>query len=195
MLQNSFDCSPTAGLTGRVNLAMLRKDVQNCGHGCVAGSRGGPVSGCMPTLMIGAQYRSILDLSEGTSNMRFSFRAWLSDLTNRDDSARHWPPAVRPAPASTYHAVSIKPGLVCCQASKQFGNMRFLAHKAPRLPLPECNSPSCTCLYTHFSDRRSGRERRRVLADPTSPDGQTRRTNRGRRSTDVIAWNDPTLRS
>jgi hypothetical protein len=127
--------------------------------------------------------------------MRFSFRAWLSDLTDREKSTRHWPPVVRRAPASPFHAVSIKPGLVCCQAAKQFGNMRFLARKAPQLPLPECDSPSCTCLYTHFSDRRSGSERRAVLADSTSPDSRNRRMNRGRRATDVMAWSDPTLRS
>jgi hypothetical protein len=145
--------------------------------------------------MIGAKYGCILGLFEGTSSMKFNLRAWLSDLTDRDESTRHWFPAAPRTPASPYHAVSIKPGLVCCQASKQFGNMRFLAHKAPRLPLPECTSPSCTCLYTHFSDRRTGSERRTILADPTSADSRNRRMNRGRRATDVIAWNDPTLRS
>jgi len=127
--------------------------------------------------------------------MRFSFRAWLADLTDREESTRHPPAVFRREPASPFHAVSIKPGLVCCQAAKQFGKMRFLARKAPRLPLPGCDSPSCTCLYTHFSDRRSGSERRAMLADPTSPDSRNRRMNRGRRATDVIAWNDPTLRS
>jgi len=145
--------------------------------------------------MIGAASGCILGSVDGTSPMRFSIRTWLTALTDRDESTRHWSPAARRPPASPYHAVSIKPGLECCQASKQFGNMRFLAHKAPRLPLPECTSSSCTCLYTHYSDRRTGSERRTILADPTSADSRNRRMNRGRRATDVIAWNDPTLRS
>jgi hypothetical protein len=135
----------------------------------------------------------MLDPFDGTSVMKLRFPAWLSTLIDRDEPTQRWSPAVRRAPTSPFHAVSIRPGLVCCQASKQFGNMRFLARKAPRLPLPECDSPSCTCLYTHFSDRRSGSDRRVILADPTSPDSRSRRMNRGRRATDVIAWNDPTL--
>jgi hypothetical protein len=135
----------------------------------------------------------MLDAFDGTSVMKFRFPAWLSNLIDRDEPTQRWSPTIRRAPTSPYHAVSIKPGLVCCQASKQFGNMRFLAGKAPRLPLPECSSPSCTCLYAHYSDRRSGSDRRVILADPTSLDGQSRRMNRGRRATDVIAWNDPTL--
>jgi hypothetical protein len=125
--------------------------------------------------------------------MKLRLPTWLSTLFERDEPKQHWTPAVRRAPTSAYHAVSIRPGLVCCQASKTFGNMRFLVGKAPRIPLPECNSPSCTCVYTHYSDRRSGSDRRVTLADPTSPGGYNRRVNRGRRSTDVIAWNDPTL--
>jgi hypothetical protein len=144
-------------------------------------------------VMPGAQLERMLEAFDGTWLMKIRVPAWLSSLIDGDEPPRRWSPVGRRAPSSPYHAVSIKPGLVCCQASKQFGNMRFLAGKAPQLPLPECTSPSCTCLYTHYSDRRSGFERRVVLADPTSPDGQSRRMNRGRRSTDVIAWNDPTL--
>ena len=125
--------------------------------------------------------------------MKLRLPAWLATLFERDEPKQRWTAPERRAPASPYHAVSIRPGQVCCQASKQFGNMRFLVSKAPRLPLPECDSPSCTCVYSHFSDRRSGSDRRTVLADPTSPDGYNRRMNRGRRSTDVIVWNDPTL--
>lgn len=64
------------------------------------------------------------------------------------------------AAVEPYHAVSIKPGLKCCEAARQFGQHRFLSKKAPRLPLPGCEAAECTCRYTHFADRRTGVDRR-----------------------------------
>jgi hypothetical protein len=105
-------------------------------------------------------------------------------------------PATRPtlslgrAAATSYHAVGIRPGHVCCQASKQFGGLRFLSNDAPRLPLVECTVPSCTCSYSHYSDRRSCPERRAVLGESTSVVDGDRRSGRGRRATDVTTWTD-----
>jgi hypothetical protein len=90
---------------------------------------------------------------------------------------------------SRYHAVSIKPGESCCAAAKQFGRMRFLAEKAPRLPLPECDSPDCACRYSHYADRRDGSDRRAVYdaEHERALKVVNRRANHGRRATDPIS--------
>ena len=92
------------------------------------------------------------------------------------------------ATESLYHAVSIRPGETCCAAAKQFGRMRFLADKAPRLPLPECDSAECACRYSHFADRREGFDRRAVYdADrERALEVVNRRSNNGRRATDPV---------
>jgi hypothetical protein len=62
-----------------------------------------------------------------------------------------------------------------------------VSSKAPPLPLPGCDAVRCRCVYTHFSDRRSGVDRR--APDAGNPDteqrSENRRQNRGRRSTDA----------
>jgi hypothetical protein len=123
--------------------------------------------------------------------MPFELKSWLSGKLGRDEqvSARV-PPATRKTAAEPYHAVSIKPGQQCCEGAKQFGGMRFLSAKVPRLPLPDCQAPVCTCRYSHFADRRSVEDRRRGLVQWHShrPDNVDRRERRqGRRATDAIA--------
>jgi len=61
---------------------------------------------------------------------------------------------------TTYHAVSIKFGKNACAAAKQLSGQRFLASKAPQIPLPDCDVAACECRFTHFRDRRSGKDRR-----------------------------------
>jgi hypothetical protein len=88
-----------------------------------------------------------------------------------------------------FRAVSIHAGEQCCEAARQFGNMRFLCAKAPRLPVPGCDAVSCECRYVHFTDRRSGEDRRGTY-DWTRERQMgfvNRRSRRGRRSTDPIA--------
>lgn len=88
-----------------------------------------------------------------------------------------------------FRAVSIQPGEQCCEAARQFGKMRFLCAKAPRLPVPGCDAASCDCRYVHFADRRSGEDRRGTY-DWTRERQMgfvNRRSRRGRRSTDPIA--------
>ena len=121
------------------------------------------------------------------------FRLWLAGLLERFD----------PAPAnsrvkfrhldadSPFHAVSIRPGVVSCQASKQFGSMRFLSSNAPRFPLPECTCAKCECSYTHYADRRRGFDRRRTLEKPPEAAIVERRKAHGRRATDAMGFNDP----
>jgi hypothetical protein len=122
--------------------------------------------------------------------MASNFKAWLSQRLRGEASA---PPAYQAPPrpaAEPYHAVAIVPGLKSCEAARQFGKMRFLSTKAPRLPLPDCHVAECACRYSHFSDRRSGVDRRwrndwsrdrHAVADVVN-----RRKSQGRRSTDPV---------
>lgn len=92
--------------------------------------------------------------------------------------------ALTPSAASQenrYRAVSIWPGEPCCQGARQLSLMRFLCAKAPRLPLPECDQQNCTCRYQHFSDRRSGADRRRTEQGILPPGMVERRSGRDRR--------------
>ena len=88
-----------------------------------------------------------------------------------------------------FRAVSIRPGEDCCEAARQFGKMRFLCAKAPRLPVPECTAATCTCRYDHYADRRSGKDRRSVYdwTRERQLGVVNRRAARGRRATDAIA--------
>jgi len=88
-----------------------------------------------------------------------------------------------------FRAVSIRPGEDCCEAARQFGKMRFLCAKAPRLPVPECTAETCTCRYVHYADRRSGKDRRSVYdwTRERQLGVVNRRAARGRRATDAIA--------
>jgi hypothetical protein len=85
------------------------------------------------------------------------------------------------AAENRYRAVSIWPGEPCCQGARQLSLMRFLCHKAPRLPLPECDQQECTCRYQHYSDRRSGVDRRRSEYGIPPPGVGERRSGRDRR--------------
>ena len=88
-----------------------------------------------------------------------------------------------------FRAVSIRPGEDCCEAARQFGKMRFLCAKAPRLPVPECTAATCNCRYVHYADRRSGKDRRSVYdwTRERQLGVVNRRAARGRRATDAIA--------
>jgi hypothetical protein len=61
---------------------------------------------------------------------------------------------------SPYRAIGIFPGEPSCLGARQLAPLRFLYRSAPRLPLPECDQAVCHCTYAHYSDRRSGADRR-----------------------------------
>lgn len=89
-----------------------------------------------------------------------------------------------------FRAVSIRPGENCCEAARQFGRMRFLCAKAPRLPVPECTAATCSCRYVHFADRRSGQDRRATYDWTRERElGVVNRRSGpgGRRATDAVA--------
>jgi hypothetical protein len=61
---------------------------------------------------------------------------------------------------SPYRAISVWPGEPSCRGAREIASLRFLYRSAPRLPLPECDQAECHCTYSHYSDRRSGADRR-----------------------------------
>ena len=65
---------------------------------------------------------------------------------------------------SSFHAVAIKYSENACDAAKAMTGRRFLSNAAPRLPLPECNLLECRCMFAHYDDRRTGRDRRSPFA-------------------------------
>ncbi len=121
--------------------------------------------------------------------MPFEFKAWLSGKLGRDEPApvRVLPAARKPV-SEPYHAVSIKPGQQSCEGAKQFAGIRFLSAKVPRLPLPDCQAPVCTCRYSHFADRRSVDDRRGLMNwhKPRVDNVERRQGRQGRRATDAI---------
>jgi len=66
--------------------------------------------------------------------------------------------------ANPYHAVSVRSGQGCCAAAAQLQEQRFLSTEATYLPLANCSSDSCSCVYQHHDDRRSGVDRRDRVA-------------------------------
>jgi hypothetical protein len=95
-------------------------------------------------------------------------------------------PPLKPRPAHTqFHAVSIILGEGACAAAHRFTGRRFLSAHAPRLPLPTCDAPRCTCRYKHHKDRRAGPRRRSEVGMMVAPFmGTERRRSRGRRVDD-----------
>jgi hypothetical protein len=64
---------------------------------------------------------------------------------------------------SPYRAIGIWPGEPSCRGAREIAPLRFLYRSAPTLPLPECDRTECHCTYSHYSDRRSGADRRSTL--------------------------------
>jgi hypothetical protein len=87
--------------------------------------------------------------------------------------------------ANPYHAVSVEPGLRCCDAARDVAHRRYLSTEAPMLPLEGCTQASCQCRYAHHDDRRTTRDRRVQFPNPHALRGSgERRTSGGRRITD-----------
>jgi hypothetical protein len=120
--------------------------------------------------------------------MPSKFTSWLQRRQAGTDAPRTGTATNRTS-ETKFHAVSIRAGDNCCMAALQFGNMRFLSAKAPKLPLPGCDAAKCECHYAHHNDRRSGGDRRRKFDWDREKDLATdnRRSGRGRRSTDGLS--------
>ena len=107
--------------------------------------------------------------------------------------ARTGMPGVSPK-SHPYHAVSIHTGSSGCPPAKALKQKRFLSGEAPQLPLAECTSQKCHCVYQHHTDRRSGNGNRRAIGSAAvgmlRGDGERRRTS-GRRkidNNDDLSW-------
>ncbi len=82
--------------------------------------------------------------------------AWLIMRMRRPAAA----PVQEKKPPTPFAAVSIRgSGAACCRA-KELADERFLAGRAPELPLPGCDAASCDCYFVHYDDRRRDQDRR-----------------------------------
>jgi hypothetical protein len=92
--------------------------------------------------------------------MGFSLSSWL--FRKRVKAEVQWSgrPVQQHRVVNPYHAVSIAPGIGCCQSAQSLTGKRFLSAEAPQMPLRDCNTKSCTCRYVHHDDRRSIAARR-----------------------------------
>lgn len=87
-------------------------------------------------------------------------------------------------PRNPYHCVSIRYRENACQAAKKLTGKRFLSKDAPALPLFGCDAATCFCRYAHYSDRRTGEDRRAPLKGEHNT-GSERRAGRDRRQRTV----------
>ncbi len=93
-----------------------------------------------------------------------------------------------------FHAVALKYSENACDAAKALTGRRFLSNAAPRLPLPNCDYPNCSCRFAHFDDRRTGRDRRSPFAPATATgttgihEQERRERNDRRKGTDDYNW-------
>jgi hypothetical protein len=97
--------------------------------------------------------------------------------------------AARPAASprvNAYQAVEIAPCKKACDAAREVSGVRFLARRAPLLPLGICDRKGkCSCHFRKHDDRRIGPKRNPYASELVrSYPGQDRRRNRGRRSSD-----------
>jgi len=94
-------------------------------------------------------------------------------------------------PTNPYRATAIICGENSCEAVKAISGKRFLdADKdIPQVPLPNCDTPKCSCNYEHYLDRRNTDAIRRAppgLKNQLYPhiENVERRLKRGRRTSD-----------
>jgi hypothetical protein len=112
-------------------------------------------------------------------------RSFISKLFARRD---HELPKPKPTSGSlsAFQSVSIGCGAKSCGAAKDLDTLRFLAKRAPALPLATCSMQNqCQCRYVKHSDRRS--DVRRLLDAGMSTllfESEERRRTAGRRRTD-----------
>jgi hypothetical protein len=89
------------------------------------------------------------------------------------------------APSRPFQAVSIDCGIDACEAARALRDQRFLAKRAPPLPLASCTHPnSCECRYLKHKDRRAENRRAIGFIPVHRRFGPERRRRPGRRATD-----------
>ena len=79
-------------------------------------------------------------------------------------------------------------GINPCGAVRAIAEKRFLSSEAPILPLPDCDSDECRCVYKRFDDRRVDARRMMDFGYSTASqfvvDEQRSPTSSGRRKDD-----------
>ena len=89
-----------------------------------------------------------------------------------------------------YRAAEIVVEDCCCDAVRALSGTRFLLNKVPHIPLRDCTSRKCTCVYVRYNDRRVDYGDRRAAYSTltnayTTIGNSERRGSRGRRADDV----------
>jgi hypothetical protein len=109
------------------------------------------------------------------------FLSWFSNRNRETPKAKS---VLRAAPA--FQAVSIQHGANACCAAKELERVRFLATRAPALPLGTCSMQGqCRCRYVKHADRRTDARRLMDVGMATVLfDTQDRRHTNGRRVSD-----------
>ena len=121
--------------------------------------------------------------------------AWLYLRRRKPAAPSAEPKSLTETGSGRYHAVSIRFDNNACEAAKAMSGRRFLSTAAPRLPLPDCDSPECNCRFAHHKDRRTGSDRRSPFAAAGFGGGtgsyeKERREKAGRRKEDVDDFDD-----
>ena len=65
--------------------------------------------------------------------------------------------------AALFRAAEIEFEDCACDAVKALQGQRFLVSNVPRIPVPDCDQPSCQCTYSRYNDRRLWTEDRRAF--------------------------------
>jgi hypothetical protein len=88
---------------------------------------------------------------------------------------------------NAYQAVSIIHSRKACPAAIAEGERRFLARRAPTLPLPDCDRPDrCTCRFQKYPERRAGAQRLQSVNEVGRwYPGRDKRVKKGRRLADL----------
>lgn len=115
-------------------------------------------------------------------------KRWIDRLLHRNPATPVAPAARRDPPKiNLYQAVEVMPCTRSCEAARQAQSHRFLARKAPALPLAQCDRPGhCACRFRKHDDRRVGPQRTPYASELVRAfPGKDRRAGRGRRKTDL----------
>jgi hypothetical protein len=131
--------------------------------------------------------REAVPLRGSTGTMFKQLKSFLTENPHADPPHKGPKSIATPVPAGKdFRAISVTPGIKCCQAAKSGVGERHLMREAPRLPLPGCTMPaSCSCRFKKASDRRDSDGDRRELGMSETGRwfaGQEKRTRRNRRS-------------
>ncbi len=81
-------------------------------------------------------------------------------------------------PYGRFHAVSLENLSGACAAAYAIEGERFLAGATPRIPLPECDAPVCSCHFVHHNDRRLSGNRRHRWTGSVGDSGGTMKEQR-----------------